>query len=132
MGRNIKVSCGTHIVRSFDFDLDEFCEAIPTGATEDEVECAIELLKETMDDPTFADDHCRNEDAVNICIALHVLGYDAVAWLDGFWERYAKPSDVFWDSDWDRFEEHYNRVSGYLSKWGPDGNEGNALNYTIG
>ena len=79
MGRKIRVSCGTIILRLFDFDLDEFCEAVPTGATEAEVERAIELLEETMNDPTFADDHCRNEDAVNACIALHVLGYDAVA-----------------------------------------------------
>lgn len=132
MGKKIKVSCGTCKLHLFGFDLDEFCEQVPTGATEDEVERAIELLEETMDDPTFADDGCRNEDAVNICIALHVLGYDAVAWLDGFWDRYGKQGDTFFDSDWDKFEEHYNRVSKYLSKWGPKENEGNALNYTIG
>ena len=91
---------------------------------------AIDLLKCTMFDDTFADNGCRNEDAVNACIALHVLGFDPEVWFENFFER-NNQDHKFFDRDIEMFMEHVIRVNHYVSKWGPEGKEGAALGYAI-
>lgn len=125
---NIKITCGTFIADEIDFDIDCICKPIPTGADEKQQKRALALLVDTMDDMTFADDGCRNDDAVNGCIALHVLGYDPELWFYGFFDRYGK---AFHNCDISKFKDHVNRVSRYLSKWGPEGDEGRALDYAL-
>jgi hypothetical protein len=109
-------------------DLDRYGTTIQTDATKGLIEKAINLLADTMDDVTFADDGYRNDDAVNCCIALHVLGYDAESWLENWC---ADNMAGFYQSDLDEFMDHVERVAPYLSKWGPAGHESRALNYII-
>lgn len=124
--------CGTYNAAYIEIDTDLYGTVKPTGADDDEREHAMKLLMKTMDDETFADDHERNEDAVNGCIALHVLGYDALAWFENFVEDMkANHSKLWFLSDLDKFIEHVQRVSAYLDKWGPDGKEGRALDFAI-
>lgn len=124
----MSVTCGTDIPTTIDVDLDKYDIKRPTRATTQEQVEAFELLKATMDDETFADDHCRNEDAVNGCIALHVLGYNPKIWFAGFAEEYDR---YFFTVDLNKFAEHVDRVCDYLEKWGPAGNEGRALDFVI-
>lgn len=126
----IVVRCGTRYPEMFTVDLNEYGEAKPTDADDATWYRALNLLIATMNDLTFADNGHRNDDAVNACIALHVMGYDALAWFDNW--REAQSDKRFWRADLDKFMEHVVRVSKYLSKWGPKGNESNALNFAIG
>ena len=89
------------------------------------------MLRSTLNDRTFADDGCRNEDAVNSLIAVHVLGYDAEEWMKNFLNDMEDRTGLFHSIDIERFEEHVERVLPYLSKWGPEGNREAALGYAI-
>lgn len=122
------ITCGTMRKNEIVVDLDQFGIKRPTRATTQEQAEAFDLLKATMDDETFADDHCRNEDAVNSCIALHVLGYNPKDWFYRFMEEF---DDMFFSTDLYKFKEHVERVCEYVEKWGPDGNEGRALDFVI-
>lgn len=124
----IDVYCGTRNLRHASIDLGDYAPSTKTGASNEEIEDALGLLKATMHDPSFIDDGCRNEDAVNGCIALHVLGYDPVVWFDNFFDD---PQFDFFDSDIQKFEEHVERVAPYCPAWGPKGEEGRALVYSI-
>lgn len=131
MGVEMEVYCGTCRPEVFEIDLDSYGKPIPTGATDDQMSEAYKLLRDTMTDANFANDGFRNEDAVNGCIALHVMGYDAVAWFDTFCEEQKQVYDRWFETDLNKFMEHVERVGKYLSKWGPEGSEGNALDYSI-
>lgn len=131
MANIIKVKCGTHIPNEIEIDLDLYGKKIPVTATEEEAAEALELFKDTLDDITFAADHHRNEDAVNGCIALHVLGYDAIAWFDNFCEEQKKDWDQWYIADLNKFLEHVDRVGAYLDSWGPEGREADALLYAL-
>jgi hypothetical protein len=126
------VCCGTYRAEEFEIDLDSYVKPKPTDASLDELDKAYDLLKKTMGNSTFANDGNRNNSAVNGCIALHVMGYDAVAWFNAFCEDQKINHLKRWYLvDLDLFMEHVERVGKYLSKWGPEGNEGAALNYTV-
>ena len=130
MAELMKVTCGTMKRTEIEFDLDKYGECIDNGATDDEKKCARSLLYYTMNDNKFIDDGYRNNDAVNGCIALHVMGYDPVEWFDNFFED--KEDGVFYHCDVEAFADHVERVSKYLHRWGPKGKEGIALDYRLG
>lgn len=138
MGVKMEIECGTMKLTKFEIDLDDY--GTNTCGTKNPVKRkqAYDLLRDTMNDETFIDDHCRNEDAVNSCIALHVMGYYPPEWFENFLEY---NDEKFFDCDIEKFLDHVYRVCGhgkehrfdpnYLLRWGPEGHEENALNYTI-
>ena len=131
----IMIECGTKQAVKFEIDIDNYGLKEARTITPEEEQRALALLQVTMDDYTFADDGYRNEDAVNSCIALHVLGFDPAEWFENFFDQEngdQKYSDKkFFGSDVEKFMEHVERVCKYLLRWGPDGSEGNALKYSI-
>lgn len=124
------VYCGTCTPTEFKIDIDSYAEAVPTNVDKTAWRKAIDLLKCTMFDDTFADDGCRNEDAVNACIALHVLGFDPEVWFENFFDA-NNQDKKFFETDISKFMEHVERVNHYVGKWGPVGNESAALDYAI-
>lgn len=133
----ITIECGTLNLFKKTIDLDSFDSETDTGASNAEKMKAIDLLIKTMDDPDFANDGHRNKCAVNLCIALHVLGYDPYKWIRAFCDWASTDVRWFWSSDLTAFMEHVERVCGhgggedYPKRWGPEGNEGRALDYVI-
>ena len=99
-----------------------------TGANEKTQEKCWDILLNLVDDPMFASDGRRNNDAVNACIALHVLGYDA---KDAMEHIMAVWTDNEYKIKW--FMEHVERVYPYLESWGPSstGHEYEALEYLV-
>lgn len=69
----------------------------------------------------------RNDDAVDLCIALHVLGErDVIGTIkDAMRDGGADQEDRILAMD------HVRRVAPYLDGWGPEGSEYRALLYTI-
>ena len=133
----MKVYCGTRMPVHFDIDIDDYATAAPTDANSvltdaDPVirDKAITLLQSTMFDDTFADDGCRNDDAVNACIALHVLGYDPKVWFENFFDANNQDSKFF-ETDIDKFMDHVERVCDYVDVWGPVGSESDALTFAL-
>jgi hypothetical protein len=133
----ITIKCGTRNLQKITIDLDFFGSDTDTGASNAEKMKAIDLIIRTMDDPDFANDGHRNKCAVNLCIALHVLGYDPLLWTEAFCNWAFQDKGWFWSSDLDKFMKHVERVCGYgggedyPKRWGPEGNEGRALDYVI-
>lgn len=123
----MEVECGTMDVEKFQFDLDRYGECNCKVDSRQHKE-AYDLLRKTMDDRTFIDDGHRNDDAVNGCIALHVMGYDPQTWFTNFFTDH---EDRFWNCDIEKFEDHVERVCKYIDAWGPEGHEGQALLYAL-
>ena len=138
MDMKMEVTCGTRRLTKFEVDLDDCGFRRDRSHVDDrDIEAAFDLLRETMDDLLFADDGCRNKCAVNGCIALHVLGYNPARWFRNFFDIY-NADMKFFNSDKGKFMEHVHRVCGddsystnYLLRWGPEGDEGKALGYSI-
>ena len=85
---------------------------------------AIGILNAVTNDSQFMHAGHRNNQAVNFCIALHVLGHDPKkALADWRWQDSA--NDHF------LFGQHVNRVCDYLDSWGPEGKEDLALDYIL-
>lgn len=126
----MEIECGTYKVTKFEIEVDNYAAKFVTEFDPEKYKQAFDLLRNTMDDYTFIDDGCRNEDAVNSCIALHVLGYDPEEWFENFFES-ENQDNKFLEYDINKFMEHVERVCGYLHRWGPQGHETNALNYAI-
>lgn len=127
----ITIRCGTRTPEAFDINLDSYGRAVKTDAEGNVWLNALELLRDTMNDDTFADDGHRNDDAVNACIALHVMGYDAESWLERFCAEQGANHERWFQSDLDKFMEHVERVAPYLNDWGPAGHESQALKYAL-
>ena len=134
----MEIECGTHTLTKFEIDIEVYgCERAWTVDPKDSKR-AYDLLRKTMDDITFIDDGHRNDDAVNCCTALHVLGYDPVEWFENFFDTENQDSKFF-ETDVDKFMDHVRRVCGdtidqpvnYPHRWGPVGDEAHALNYSI-
>ena len=123
----MEIECGTKHRTKFQIDLDKYgeCDCKVDLCTYKE---AFDLLRRTMDDPTFIDDGHRNDDAVNGCIALHVMGYDPQSWFNDFFDA---NDDKFLEYDICKFEDHVKRVCGYLDVWGPAGAEYEALAFAL-
>ena len=97
-----------------------------TTATDEEIKLALEMLEELLCDPHFAHTGQRNDNAVNLCIAAHVLGYDEKELIDQLEDKvYLSDVDVYY------FDEHVDRVLDYVDSWGPKDNMGKAINYAI-
>ena len=120
------------------FEVDDYGTAKTVGSSAEEKAKAYDLLHKTMNNDTFIDDHYRNNDAVNSCIALHVLGYDPCEWFDNFFDD-RTIEDMFFNCDIEKFMDHVHRICGYgseyytnyLFRWGPAGDRGAALGYAI-
>ena len=98
-----------------------------TTATEKEVMEAVRLLDQLWMDKDLGKPGRRNDDAVNLCIALHVLGcLDTLAWIDLMKDKHV----IHW-LDMAKFYSHILRVEPYTLKWGPEDHMGLALDYTI-
>lgn len=95
-------------------------------AIESDKQKAEEMLADLVGDPNFMSAGRRNDDAVNLCIALHIIGHDPLDWF----ERYAQSIGMEIGLMLKALE-HIARVVPYLSKWGPKGDEGRALDYKI-
>lgn len=126
----MKVYCGTCMPVHFEIDINDYGTPIPTDATQEIWDKAITLLQSTMFDDTFADDGCRNDDAVNACIALHVLGFDPEVWFENFFDANNKDGKFF-QTDVNKFMEHVERVNHYVGTWGPAGAESDALAFAL-
>ncbi len=134
----IEVEFGTKDYGKVLFEINDYDTRMTVGSTLEEMEKAYDLLHKTMNDETFIDDHCRNDDAVNCCIALHVLGYDPVKWFDNFFDDQSI-HDMFFGCDINKFMDHVHRICGYGAeydtnyplRWGPAGDEGAALGYVL-
>ena len=125
----VQTNCGTRLPMYEKINLDDYNTRVPTHVAVKDEERAIKILTQRLNDAKFADDGNRNDNAVNCCIALHVLGYDACAWFETWCE--AQPIDKFFKSDLDLFMEHVERVAPYLEGWGPRGNEALAFGYLV-
>jgi len=127
----ITVCCGTYRADNFILNVDDPDAAYVNGvksAAWEKAEALETLRRELCKDKQFAAAGNRNDQAVNTCIALHVLGYDPEEWFENFFER---EKDRFYSSDIESFMEHVKRVCDYLYTWGPVGDEGDALRYCI-
>lgn len=134
----MEVDFGTKNYSNAVFKVSDYGTAMAGSTLIDDRMRAHDLLNKTMNDPTFIADHYRNEDAVNCCIALHVLGYDPCEWFDNFFDD-SNISKMFYAHDIGNFMDHVHRICGYgvkyyknyLLRWGPVGDEGAALGYAI-
>lgn len=133
----MEVEFGTNHYGKVSFEIDDYGTGMTTGFSPEERKKAYDLLRKTMNDETFIDDGHRNDDAVNCCIALHVLGYDPVEWFENFFND-ESIREKFFNCDINKFDKHVARVCGegsyscnYLHRWGPRGNEGAALGYAL-
>lgn len=126
----MKVYCGTNRPVDFEIDIEDYGSLVPTDADAVIRDKAITLLQSTMFDDTFADDGCRNDDAVNACIALHVLGFDPEVWFENFFAVNNKDGKFF-ETDINKFMEHVERVNHYVGIWGPVGSESDALAFAL-
>lgn len=126
----MKVYCGTRMPVHFEIDIEDYGSSVPTDADAVIRDKAITLLQSTMFDDTFADDGCRNDDAVNACIALHVLGFDPEVWFENFFDANNQDSKFF-ETDVNKFMEHVERVNHYVGIWGPVGSESDALLFAL-
>ena len=134
----MEVEFGTSDYGKVLFEIDDYGTSMTVGSTPEERKKAYDLLRKTMNDETFIDDGCRNDDAVNCCIALHVLGYVPVEWFENFFNDNSI-RERFFNCDIAKFKDHVDRVCGignlydtnYLRRWGPKGDEGAALGYVL-
>ena len=127
----IVVCCGTYRADSFTLDIHDPDAAYAGGVKSLawEKDEALETLRHELSaGKKFAAAGNRNNQAVNTCIALHVLGYNPIIWFKNFFKE---EKDRFYSNDIESFMEHVGRVCDYLDTWGPVGNEGDALQYCI-
>lgn len=98
-------------------------------ATTLEKEQAEKILLKELGSNLLTAPGFRNDQAVNLCIALHVLGiHDVELWLSLFLDEY---SDMFHTADILEFNQHAYRVSLYVDDWGPKGQEYRALDFLL-
>ena len=124
-----KIEVGSRRHNEIEIDMESLGKHVDTSATEDEKVKALGYLTDELCSIFFTASGHRNDQAVNTCISLHVLGYDPIEWFDNFFERV--PDKTFYDWDISEFKEHVKRVSDYLWAWGPPGSEAAALGYRL-
>lgn len=93
-----------------------------------EVERALGLLCGILSESEFMEPGWRNDQAVNISIALHVLGFNPSKWLEIFLN---KTPFGYNTNDWEIFQDHLNRIEEYLFFWGPQGLEEQAFDFCV-
>ena len=118
------LNCGKAHDKLEELSLD--CEFLGTNADSLQQTKAFAVLQDLMNDPEFGTDGRRNDDAVNMSIAVWVLGYDPLEWFGSL------DDVVDFDSDDFRYmNEHLGRIYDYVKAWGPDGNKALALDKLI-
>lgn len=66
----------------------------------------------------FMQPGCRNDQAVDLSIALHVLGHDPIAWVHENLPRIRRIlKHEITSRDAELFDEHLERISYYLEDW---------------
>lgn len=97
--------------------------------SKEDINEATELYEKLVNDERFMWPGRRNDDAVNLCICCRVLQLgDADRWFLNYAENHRgqfTPKEIF------KILEHIKRVMPYAEDWGPIGNEGDALRYTL-
>ena len=95
----------------------------------DDYEEAMDIANSLINDPNFMKAGQRNDNAVNLCIVCRVLGWDEPdKWFLKFAEQHRNqftPDEIY------KALDHIKRVMPYAEAWGPEGNEGEALKYTL-
>ena len=86
-----------------------------SGLSEDDKQDAVGLVLDVLNHDHFMESGYRNDQAVNLCIGLHVLGFDVEEWLNRFFLGKEGDEDV------DMFLDHCHRVIPYLEGWGERG-----------
>lgn len=109
-----------------DHPLDFECTSYGTNASGAQLDRAFKMLCNYTADPKLGKAGRRNNDAVNLCIAVHVLGFDAEEWIGNLVSEHRIAAD-----DMMEFADHVTRVCEYLDIWGPDSDLGRALEKTI-
>lgn len=105
--------------------LDEYITK-KTNATDEDKETALEMLNNILSYPLMGVSGRRNDDAVNLCIVARVLGIP----FDSLWGIIERIHCITL-SNILQLREHFDRVIPYAESWGPDGDEGNALDYRL-
>ena len=126
---NIKVYCGTKDPSSIWLSIESYAAKLHRQITTEDKDHAVDMLRREMSTPKFAASGYRNNQAVNCCIALHVLGYNPISWFEEYFKEFGS---TFEASDISAFMEHLERVVPYLNHWGPLGSEAYAFAYSIG
>lgn len=125
----MKVKIGTRNRETVKFHLEDFDVVVPVSAGTTDIQVAKDMLKRELAFPNFTKPGTRNNSAVNICIALHVLGVDdPELWLINFFKRY---DHLFDYEDFDKFLDHATRICDYIDDWGPATLEYKALDYSL-
>lgn len=88
---------------------------------------AINILDKLLDDPKLGQAGRRNDDAVDISIALWVLGIDSPS----NWLEHTVYDQTMVTSTWSEWLDHLERVEGYLESWGPKDNREEALRFLV-
>lgn len=98
-----------------------------TSAPSDECVEAMKILDNLWMDKDLGKPGRRNKDAVNLCVALHVLGCrEPIVWL-----AQLKDYHVISNADLWALSKHVDRVSPYLIRWGKEDDMGTALYYIL-
>lgn len=125
----MKVKIGTRNKETAKFHLEDFDVVTPVSAGTIDTQRAKDMLKNELSSSTFTKPGTRNNSAVNICIALHVLGVDdPELWLINFFKRY---DHLFDYEDFNELLNHAERVCDYVNDWGPATLEYKALDYSL-
>lgn len=106
---------------------DDYMNVSPEDMEGDSWKLAKEIFDDYAEDEGAFEAGRRNDDAVDLCIALHVLGErDVIGTIkDAMMAGGADQEDRILAMDAVR------RVAPYLDGWGPKGNEGMATHYCI-
>ncbi len=98
-----------------------------TTARVSSVTKAADILDKLLDDPKLGQSGRRNDDAVDISIALWVLGIDSPS----SWLEHTVYEQTMVTSTWSEWLDHLERVEGYLESWGPKDKRDEALRYLV-
>lgn len=125
----MKIKIGTKDRETVKFHLEDFDVVAPVSAGTIDIQRAKDMLKKELSSPVFTEPGTRNNSAVNICIALHVLGvHDPELWLINFFRQY---DHLFNYEDFNELLNHAERVCDYVDNWGPVNLEYKALDYSL-
>lgn len=98
------------------FQVDTTVNSVDTGTALHYLECVINGWYGPFMQPGY-----RNNQAVNMSIALDVLGYTPRAWLDEYLPDIKKHELwVIDDDERDAFDDHLRRMEPYLDHWSKD------------
>lgn len=125
------VFCGTKAGNGIETTDPRFCKLFEFDPDVEKEDCdyAAGELKFLLADFRFGRPGRRNDDGVNLCIALYVLGVEA-ADMEDWLEDLDRVVD-FDDRDYNALMEKVRVVKDYLHGWGPDGHRDEAINFMV-